>query len=121
VLWGVVMAFLSLVPAVGSALVWGPVALLLYLNGDVWQALALTAFGVLVIGLVDNLLRPLLVGRGSRLPDSLVMLTTLGGLSLFGLNGFIIGPAVAALFMAAADLHTGPVQAAGPGTTADAP
>jgi predicted PurR-regulated permease PerM len=76
---------------------------------------------VLVIGLVDNLLRPLLVGRGSRLPDSLVMLTTLGGLSLFGLNGFIIGPAVAALFMAAADLHTGPVQAAGPGTTADAP
>jgi predicted PurR-regulated permease PerM len=121
VLWGVVMAFLSLVPAVGSALVWGPVALLLYLNGDVWQALALTAFGVLVIGLVDNLLRPLLEGRGSRLPDSLVMLTTLGGLSLFGLNGFIIGPAVAALFIAAADLHAGPVPAAGPGTTAGAP
>jgi len=120
VLWGVVMAFLSLVPAVGSALVWGPVALLLVLNGDVWQALALTAFGVLVIGLVDNLMRPLLVGRGARLPDSLVMLTTLGGLSLFGLNGFIIGPAVAALFMAAADLHAGPV-AVGPGTRADAP
>lgn len=121
VLWGVVMAFLSLVPAVGSALVWGPVALLLYLNGDVGQALALTAFGVLVIGLVDNLLRPLLVGRGSRLPDSLVMLTTLGGLSLFGLNGFIIGPAVAALFMAAADLHAGPAPLAGPVTAADVP
>jgi predicted PurR-regulated permease PerM len=115
VLWGVLMAFLSLVPAVGSALVWAPVAAMLYLNGQTWQAAGLTAYGVLVIGLVDNLLRPMLVGRETRLPDSLVMLTTLGGLALVGLNGFIIGPAVAALFMAAADLHAGPAPGPGPG------
>jgi predicted PurR-regulated permease PerM len=112
VLWGVLMAFLSLVPAVGSALVWAPVAALLYLNGEVWQAAGLTAYGVLVIGLVDNLVRPLLVGRGTRLPDSLVMLTTLGGLALVGLNGFIVGPAIAALFIAAAELHATPAPGA---------
>lgn len=105
VLWGVLMAFLSLVPAVGSALVWVPVAAILFFSGQTWQAAALVAWGVLVIGLVDNLLRPRLVGRETGVPDSLVLLSTLGGLTLFGLNGFVIGPAVAALFLAAAVLH----------------
>jgi len=105
VLWGVLMAFLSLVPAVGSALVWAPVAAMLFFSGQTWQAAALVAWGVLVIGLVDNLLRPRLVGRETGVPDSLVLLSTLGGLTLFGLNGFVIGPAVAALFLAAAVLH----------------
>ncbi|MDO9093212.1 MAG: AI-2E family transporter [Rubrivivax sp.] len=108
VLWGVLMAFLSLLPAVGSALVWAPVAAMLFFGGEVWQAAVLVAWGVLVIGLVDNILRPMLVGRETGLPDSLVMLSTLGGLTLFGLNGFVIGPAMAALFMAAAELRAGP-------------
>ncbi len=105
VLWGVLMGFLSLLPAVGSALVWAPVAAMLFFGGEVWQAAVLVAWGVLVVGLVDNLLRPILVGRETGLPDSLVLLSTLGGLSLFGLNGIVIGPAMAALFMAAAELH----------------
>jgi predicted PurR-regulated permease PerM len=99
-LWAVAMAFLSLRPAVGAALVWAPVALYLLLSGAPWQALALTAWGVLVIGLVDNLLRPLLVGKDTRLPDYVVMTTTLGGMAVFGLNGFVLGPAIAAMFVA---------------------
>lgn len=98
-LWGAVMAFLSLLPAIGAALVWGPVAAYFLLSGALWQGLGLLAFGVLVIGLVDNLLRPLLVGKDTRMPDYMVLVSTLGGLALFGLSGFIIGPVVAALFM----------------------
>lgn len=99
-LWAVLMALLSLLPVVGSGLVWLPMALFLLGNGALWQGLALMAYGVLVIGLVDNLLRPLLVGRDTRLPDYLVMLATLGGLATFGVNGLVLGPAIAALFVA---------------------
>lgn len=99
-LWAVLMALLSLLPVVGSGLVWLPMALFLLVSGALWQGLALLAYGVLVIGLVDNLLRPLLVGRDTRLPDYLVMLSTLGGLATFGVNGLVLGPAIAALFVA---------------------
>lgn len=99
VLWGVVMAFLSLLPAVGSALVWGPVAIYLIVTGSTWQGLGLIAFGVIVIGSVDNLLRPLLVGKDTKLPDYLVLISTLGGMAIFGLNGFVIGPVIAAMFI----------------------
>jgi predicted PurR-regulated permease PerM len=101
VLWGSVMALLSLLPAVGASLVWGPVALYLLATGSVWQGVALIAWGALVVGMADNLLRPILVGKDTKLPDYVVLLSTLGGLSLFGLNGFVIGPAIAALFTAA--------------------
>ena len=100
VFWGVVMAFLSLLPAVGAALVWAPVAIYLLATGQTWQGIALAAWGALVIGMVDNLLRPLLVGKDTKLPDYVVLLSTIGGMSLFGINGFVIGPTVAAMFMA---------------------
>lgn len=99
-LWAVLMALLSLLPAVGAALVWAPVALWFIADGQLWQGLGLIAYGVLVIGLVDNLLRPLLVGRSTLLPDVVVMVTTLGGLASFGLNGVVLGPALAALVVA---------------------
>ncbi len=104
VLWGTLMAFLSLLPAVGAALVWVPVAIYFLVTGAIWQGVVLIAFGVLVIGLVDNILRPVLVGKDTRMPDYVVLVSTLGGMSLFGLNGFVIGPAVAAMFMAVWDL-----------------
>jgi predicted PurR-regulated permease PerM len=94
------MAFLSLLPAIGAALVWVPVAVYFVATGSVWQGLLLTAYGVFVIGLIDNLLRPLLVGKDTGLPDYVVMTTTLGGIAVFGLNGFVIGPAIAAMFIA---------------------
>lgn len=105
-LWGCVMAFLSLLPAVGASLIWAPVAIYFLFTGAIWQGLTLTAFGVLVIGLVDNLLRPLLVGKDTQLPDYVVLISTLGGMVLFGLNGFVIGPVIAALFIAAWDLFS---------------
>lgn len=106
VLWGTLMAVLSLLPAVGAAMVWLPVAIYFLVSGEVWQGITLIAFGVLVIGLVDNLLRPVLVGKDTRMPDYVVLLSTIGGLSLFGLNGFVIGPVIAALFIAGWDLFT---------------
>ena len=104
VLWGVVMAFLSLLPAVGSALVWLPVALYVLATGALWQGIVLIAYGALVIGLVDNLLRPFLIGMDTKLPDYVVLISTLGGIAIFGLNGFVIGPVVAAMFIAAWDI-----------------
>ncbi|WP_110993944.1 AI-2E family transporter [Pseudomonas sichuanensis] len=98
-IWAVLMAFLSLLPAVGAGIVWAPVAAYFILTGATWQGIVLTAFGVLVIGLVDNLLRPILVGKDTRMPDYLVLVSTLGGLAVFGLNGFVIGPLIAALFV----------------------
>lgn len=99
VMWGTLMAMLSLLPAVGAALVWGPIALYLVATGAVWQGVGLALFGTFAIGLVDNLLRPKLVGRDTKLPDWLVLVTTIGGIALVGINGFVIGPLVAALFV----------------------
>jgi len=101
VLWGSIMAILSLLPAVGASLIWGPVAIYLLATGSTWQGVALVVWGMLVVGMVDNLLRPILVGKDTKLPDYVVLLTTLGGISLFGLSGFVIGPTIAALCMAA--------------------
>ena len=99
-LWAVVMALLSMLPAVGAGLVWVPVAIYFLVAGSIWQCVALVAWGVLVIGLVDNVLRPILVGRDTRMPDYVVLVSTLGGMSVFGINGFVLGPAIAAMFMA---------------------
>ena len=81
------------------ALVWGPVAIYFLATGALWQGIGLILYGVLVIGLVDNLLRPFLVGKDSKLPDYVVLISTLGGIKVFGLNGFVIGPLIAAMFM----------------------
>lgn len=99
VLWGVVMALLSIIPAVGTALVWLPAAIMLMVNERTLAGVALILVGVLVIGLVDNLLRPVLVGRDTRMPDYMVLLSTLGGLAAFGFAGIVIGPIIAALFL----------------------
>jgi len=115
-LWGALMALLSLLPAVGAALVWGPVALYQLFTGELLAGLGLTAWGVLVIGLVDNLLRPILVGRDTRMPDYLVLVATVGGISLFGLNGFVIGPVIAAMFLVCWKLLT-EVRRQTPGST----
>jgi len=100
------MGFLSLLPAVGAGIVWAPVALYFLLSGAIWQGVVLALFGVFVIGLVDNLLRPILVGKDTRMPDYLILISTLGGLSVFGLNGFVIGPLIAALFLSSWDIFT---------------
>jgi len=99
VFWGVIMMVLSLLPVVGASLVWAPAAIYMFISGETMNAVFLVAFGAVVIGLIDNLLRPLLVGRDTRMPDYLVLLSTLGGLTFFGVSGFVIGPVIAALFL----------------------
>jgi predicted PurR-regulated permease PerM len=99
ILWGAVMALLSLLPAVGAAMVWGPVAAYYFFSGDALRGIGLTLWGAVVIGLVDNFLRPVLVGKDTRMPDYLVLVATLGGIVVFGLNGFVIGPVIAAVFL----------------------
>lgn len=97
-LWGVLMTVLSLLP-IGSGLVWGPAAIILFIQGDIGRAIAIIIVGVLVIGLVDNFLRPRLVGQDTKMPDYLILLSTLGGIAWFGLSGFVLGPIIAALFI----------------------
>jgi predicted PurR-regulated permease PerM len=103
-LWAVLMGFLSLLPAIGAGLIWLPVALYFLVTGAIWQGVALIAYGVLVIGLVDNVLRPILVGKDTHMPDYLVLISTIGGMAVFGINGFVIGPVIAAMFMSVWDL-----------------
>ena len=100
VFWAVVMTLLSILPAVGAAIVWLPAAIYLIANGMLWQGLFLIAFGALVIGMVDNVLRPILVGRDTKMPDYLILLSTLGGLAMIGISGFVLGPVIAAFFLA---------------------
>ena len=83
-----------------AAVVWLPVALYLVATGSTWQGFLLIAYGALVIGLIDNVLRPILVGKDTRMPDYVVLFATLGGMATFGVNGFVIGPLCAAMFMA---------------------
>ena len=103
-LWAVLMAFLSLLPVIGSAVVWLPVALYFMATGSLWQGIFLIAYGLIVIGLVDNILRPLLVGHATKMPDYVVLISTIGGIETFGLHGFIIGPVIAAMFLAVWDI-----------------
>ncbi|TPG49355.1 AI-2E family transporter [Sphingomonas glacialis] len=98
-LWGVLMAIAALLPAIGPTIVWAPVAIYLLATGALWQAGVVVASGMLVIGLADNILRPMLVGRDTGIPDWLVLVTTLGGVELVGLSGIVVGPIAGALFL----------------------
>lgn len=99
VLWGVAMAILSLIPVVGAALIWLPTALYLLATGSYVDGIVLIAYGGGVIGLADNVLRPILVRRDTRMPDYLILLSTLSGFTLFGMDGFVTGPLLAAIFI----------------------
>jgi predicted PurR-regulated permease PerM len=97
--WGTVMVVLSIIPAVGAALVWVPAVIYLFAIGQVFAPVALLVWSALVVSTVDNFLRPRLIGRDARMSDLLILLSTLGGIFLFGALGFIVGPIVAALFV----------------------
>jgi len=98
-IWGAVMALLSIIPAVGTILVWLPISLILFLNGEIMDASLLIFSGIFIIGMIDNLLRPMLISKETKIPDYLILLTTIGGISIFGITGFIVGPIIASLFI----------------------
>jgi predicted PurR-regulated permease PerM len=100
-LWGVAMGVFSLFPAIGTGLIWVPVTIYLFATGAIWQGAVLGACGFFIISSVDNIVRPILVGHDARMPDYIVLIATLGGIELMGFNGFVAGPVIAALFLAA--------------------
>jgi predicted PurR-regulated permease PerM len=105
-LWAAVMAILALLPVVGTGLVWVPVAIYLLATGAIWQGVVLVLYGALVISLVDNILRPILIGKDTKIPDYVVLISTLGGIAAFGAHGFVIGPLIAAMFIAVWDIFS---------------
>lgn len=102
--WGTVMGVLSVIPAVGAGLVWAPAVVFLLIGGRVGAAIGLAIWCGAVVGTVDNFLRPRLIGRDTKMSDLLILLSTFGGLSLFGMVGFLLGPIIAALFVTLWDL-----------------
>lgn len=103
--WSTVMAVLSIIPVLGSGIVWAPASVILVLTGRVGAGIFLAVWGLVVVGLVDNVLRPRFVGRDTKMHDLLVLLSTFGGLAMFGVVGFMIGPVVGALFLTAWKLY----------------
>ncbi len=106
VVWGVVMGFLSLIPMLGTGIVWFPAALWLLFSGDIWQGIFLLSFGFAAISTIDNILRPKLVGRDTQIHPLLILFSTLGGLAFFGLAGFLIGPIIVSLFVALVRIYS---------------
>ncbi len=111
ILWGVVMAILSLIPMVGAWLVMYPAALVLIIMGQVWQGVLLFLIAAIIVGNIDNVLQPRLVGREAGMHDLLIFFSTLGGIGMFGVMGFIIGPIIAALFLTVLDFYVIEFQA----------
>jgi len=103
--WGTIMAILSIIPGVGAALIWVPAVIYLIVTGQVLAGLLLLAWCAAVVGTVDNILRPILVGKDAKMPDLLILVGTLGGLFLFGPIGFIVGPIVCGLFLTVWEIY----------------
>jgi predicted PurR-regulated permease PerM len=99
-IWGIIMAFFSIIPGVGSSIVWLPTAIILLLTGQIWQGIMIIIVGVLIISTIDNLIRPILVGKDIQMHPALILFSTLGGIAVFGISGFVIGPIIASLFLA---------------------
>lgn len=106
VIWGLVMMLASVIPVAGTGLVWLPAAVILFLLGHLWPGVFILAVGFGVISVIDNLLRPKLVGRDTRMHPLMVLFATLGGIALFGLAGFILGPIIVSLFLALAEIYS---------------
>jgi len=105
VFWGTIMMVLSIIPAIGSGLIWMPAAIILIATGHTAKGIGLALFCGLVVGSLDNVLRPRLVGKDTKMPDLLIFLSTLGGIVFFGVMGFIIGPIIAALFVTVWEIY----------------
>ena len=105
VFWGTLMTVLSIIPSIGSFLVWGPAALILAVGGHYGKAVFLVLFCGLVVGSLDNFLRPRLVGKDTQMHELLILFGTLGGIAMFGVVGFIVGPIIAALFVTVWEIY----------------
>ena len=99
-IWSIIMIAFAIIPAVGPSIVWFPAGIIMLILGNIWQGLAILLVGLFVISTIDNLIRPKLVGKDIQMHPLLVLFSTLGGIFLFGISGFVIGPVIASLFVA---------------------
>ena len=106
ILWGVVMVILSIIPMIGAWLIMYPAALIQIIIGNVWQGIAILLITTVIIGNIDNLLRPRLVGRSAGMHDLMVFFSSLGGIYMFGVMGFLLGPVIAVLFLTILDIYS---------------
>ena len=97
--WGVLMTGLSIVPAIGSSIIWAPTGIIMLFMGHLWQGIVILVFGTVVISSVDNLLRPILLGKDIQMHPLLIFLSILGGIAVFGFSGFVLGPVIASFFL----------------------
>jgi predicted PurR-regulated permease PerM len=97
IVWGVIMVLAAMIPGIGCAIIWAPAALIMLATGHVWEGIVILAAGSLVISSIDNILRPLLVGKDTQMHPLLIFLSTIGGIAVFGVSGFVIGPIITAL------------------------
>jgi predicted PurR-regulated permease PerM len=105
IFWGTIMTVLSIIPGIGTALVWIPAAVILAGSGAIYKALGLTVFCAVVVGSLDNILRPALVGKDTQMHDLMIFFGTMGGIFMFGVPGIIIGPIISALFITLWDIY----------------
>lgn len=117
--WATVMAIFSVIPGVGTAVVWVPAVIYLFIQGETLTAVLLLAWCAGVVGTIDNVLRPRLVGKDAEMPDLLILLSTLGGLFLFGAVGFVAGPIICSLFIAVWDIYGATFRNFLPGGSSD--
>lgn len=104
--WGVVMTVISIIPAIGSVIVWLPAGIVMLALGNIWQGITILVVGTVIISMIDNVLRPPLVGKDTEMHPLVVLFSTLGGIVLFGVSGFIIGPIIAALFLSIMSIYS---------------
>jgi predicted PurR-regulated permease PerM len=104
-IWGLMMVLMAIVPVVGCSIIWGPAGILMLLTGHIWEGVLILAFGVAVISTIDNVLRPILIGKDVEMHPLLIFLSTLGGIVLFGFSGFVIGPIITSLLLAIGNMY----------------
>lgn len=105
-IWGLVMTLASIIPMFGSGLIWLPAGIIMFLLGDIWQGVFIFSVGIGIVSVIDNVLRPKLVGKDTEMHPLLILFATLGGIAVFGLSGFIIGPIIISLFVALGEIYT---------------
>ena len=105
VFWGTIMTVLSIIPGIGTGLIWVPAAIILIAGGSIGKGIGLAVFCGVIVGSIDNFLRPRLVGKDTQMHDLMILFGTMGGIVMFGVLGFIIGPIVAALFITVWDIY----------------
>ena len=104
-IWGLLMILMAIVPVVGCSIIWAPAGILMLMTGHIWEGILILAVGFLVISTVDNLLRPILIGKDVEMHPLLIFLSTLGGIILFGFSGFVIGPVITSLLIALWEMY----------------